>query len=111
MNRKRTDEASAIDFLAVTENIEQQIEQLIIDEEGKFLLHGSAPSDHNSFKLIMSIESIEKGASKKVVKWRLNAPAEKWRNFEERLKVSSSTCTNIMNKTSNMNMAYQQWKK
>ena len=46
VNRKRTDETSAIDFLVVTESIEQQIEQIIIDEKGDFLLHGSAPASN-----------------------------------------------------------------
>ena len=104
VNRKKTNEQSAIDFLVVTEGIEEQIEKMIIDEEGDFLLHGSAPSDHNSFKLMMTIENIDKGTVKKVVKWRLNAPVEKWKEFEERLKASTSTCTRIMNETTDMNI-------
>ena len=106
-----TDEASAIDFLVVTEGIEQQIEQMVIDEKCEFLLRGSAPSDHNSIHLKISIENIDQKEVKKIVKWRLNAPVKNWRNFEEELKTRSSACTRIMNETTNLETTYHKWKK
>lgn len=83
---------------------------MIIDEKCEFLLQGSAPSHHNSIQLKMSIENIDKKEVRKVVKWRLNAPVEKWRNFEDELKTRSSARTRIMNETTDLNTTYHKWK-
>ena len=39
-NRKNKDEKSAIDFLVVTQEIENYIQEMIIDEKGDYLPHG-----------------------------------------------------------------------
>ena len=89
VNRKNPDERSAIDFLVVSEEAEQAVEKVEIDEEGDFLLKGSAASDHNSFLVDLRLQNADIGRKDKLVRWRLNAPAEKWIQFKDELTLKS----------------------
>ena len=110
VNRKNTEEKSAIDFLAVTENMEKQIHEMIIDEKGDYLPQGSSPSDHNSFQVRISMESINHVTREKTVRWRLNAPAEKWQDFQSRLAQESNISAEIIDRMAGMNEKYKAWK-
>ena len=96
VNRKRVEERSAIDFLVVTDDIEENIQKLTIDEEGEFLVSGSSPSDHNSFVMELILQNLDKVQKEKVVRWRLNAPVEKWNNFRTELAMKPETCKEII---------------
>ena len=61
------------------------IKKKSVDEEGHFLLRGTATSDHNSIILEMSMKDVGKKEQEKVIRWRLNAPVEKWEKFKEDL--------------------------
>ena len=110
VNRKNKDEASAIDFLVVTEDIEPQIEEMTIDEDGEYLLQGTAPSDHNTFLLKMSIQCIDNQVRKNAVRWRLGAPVEKWEAYEEDLTERSLECARIMERKRDIDADYEKWK-
>ena len=110
VNRKKEEEKSAIDFLVVSKCIEENIQKFTIDEEGDFLVSGSSPSDHNSFMVEMSLKDLERVGNGKVVRWRLNAPVEKWNNFRTELAMKSETCKEVMRRSDSMDVKYSKWK-
>ena len=59
-NRKKKDEKSAIDFLVVSQDVEDNIQKVTIDEKGNYLVSGSSPSDHNSFLVKLNLKNLEK---------------------------------------------------
>ena len=111
MNRKKPEQKSAIDFLVVTENTEQQINSVIIDEEGDYLLQGKSPSDHNSFLVKLNIDDVDKRKMERRVRWRLNAPVEKWSDFRCQLAQKVQVCTTVMEpQNQNINNSYKKWR-
>ena len=110
VNRKNSEEKSAIDFLVVSEEVEEHIEEMKIDEEGEFLPKGTAPSDHNSFQVKITIKGINHVEREKIVRWRLNAPAEKWQDFQLKLAEASRKCTEAIKKGGQIDERYKKWK-
>ena len=110
VNRKNSEEKSAIDFLVVSEEMEGQIQEMKIDEEGEFLPQGTAPSDHNSFQVKIAIKGINHVAREKIIRWRLNAPAEKWQDFQLKLAQASISCTEAIKKSGEIDEKYKKWK-
>ena len=80
-NRKILSEKSAIDFLLASTEVEEQIQKMKIDENCDYVLKGTVASDHNSFIVDLMIGNIEQNKDVKSIKWRLNAPMEKWKQF------------------------------
>ena len=111
VNRKNVNEMSAIDFLVVTKEAEKGIKKLTIDEKGDFLLKGSAASDHNSFLVDLKLENLESNKRDKVVRWRLNAPVEKWENFQDELALRAQVCGQILHQSDDFNIKYTKWRK
>ena len=111
VNRKNPEQKSAIDFLVVTEEIEQQIQSVTIDEEGHYLLKGTSPSDHNSILVNLNIDEVDTKRAEKAVWWRLNAHVEKWGEFREKLAKKSQSCSSPMEiKNRNINNIYKKWR-
>ena len=90
VNRKRTDEKSAIDFVLGTDEVYSQLENMLIDENEDYVLTGNSTSDHNSIIVKLQMGNIEKERKEVVKKWNLNAPAEKWNQFKMKLKSNYS---------------------
>ena len=111
-NRRNEDQKSAIDFLVVTDEAEQRIDEFLIDEKGDFLLRGKAPSDHNSFIVKLNVGHVKQVKQPKVVRWRLNAPANKWSDFRSGLAKNSEHCSKIMQSTDGgeVDILYKKWK-
>ena len=111
VNRKKTSEKSAIDFVLATEHAEEQVEKILIDENCDFVLGGDALTDHNSIIMTLEVEDAGKETPKKVTRWRLNAPVEKWETFENVLLEKSAVCKSIMAQTDvDMDDKYGRWK-
>ena len=111
VNRRYPEQKSAIDFLVVTEDVEQQIQSVTIDEEGDYLLKGSSASDHNSFLVNLNLKEVDTRQREKLVRWRLNAPVEKWVEFRDELSNKSQTCLDVMEASNkNIEYTYQKWK-
>ena len=111
VNRKNPEQQSAIDFLVVTEDMEQQIQGITIDEEGLYLLKGTSPSDHNSILVDLNIDEVDTKQAEKTIRWRLNAPVEKWGEFREKLAKKSQACSRLMDiKNRNINDIYKKWR-
>ena len=110
VNRKNIEEKSAIDFL-VTKEAEEGIRKLTIDEKGDFLLRGSTSSDHNSFLLDIQLGNLGTSKREKVIKWRLNAPVEKWKEYQDKLAEKSQLCTMIMQGDESVGDKNANWKK
>ena len=111
-NRRNEVQKSAIDFLVVTDEAEQRIDELLIDEKGDFLLRGKAPSDHNSFIVKLNVGHVKQVKQHKVARWRLNAPANKWSDFRSGLAKNSEHCSKIMQSTDvgEVDVLYKKWK-
>ena len=111
VNRSKTSERSAIDFVLASEYIEEKIERIIIDENCDFALKGVSLTDHNSFIMNLDIENGTPEQCGKVTKWRLNAPVEKWNSFENVLRQNSGVCKDIMEQDDvDINVKYRNWK-
>ena len=111
VNRKNTNEKSAIDFLVVTNEAEKGIQKLTIDEKGEFLLRGTAASDHNSFLLDIQLGGLGTSKREKVVRWRLNAPVERWKEYRDKLEEESQLCSLIMQGEGSIENKYTNWKR
>ena len=111
VNRSKTDEKSAIDFLLTSRNITHEVKEMIIDEDGNFLLSGKSPSDHNSIVMTLHMEdNFERTTQPKVVKWRLSAPDELWNDFEQRLHDTRSKSSEIIhNNDGTIDSNYATW--
>ena len=114
VNRKNTEQKSAIDFVLASEEAEKRINEVIIDEKGDFLLRGAAPSDHNSFLVKLNLDKVEEEKQAKNVRWRLNAPVEKWEDFQSKLTQISHHCSKTMRKedggSKTIDDDYAKWK-
>ena len=109
VNRKNTNEQSAIDFLVVSKEAEEGIDKLTIDEKGEFLLRDSAASDHNSFLVDLSLQNVDISRKESAVRWRLNAPTEKWIKFKNELALRSADCQRVI-ANGDMHSDYIKWK-
>ena len=109
VNRKNPDERSAIDYVIATNTISSAITEMIIDEDGKYLLHGKAPTDHNSIILGMEMNSLNNQRCQKVTKWRLSAPEEQWKQFRQGLDHLNSQYGTPDNPTEQM--TYEEWQR
>ena len=83
---------------------------MTIDEKGDFLPRGASPSDHNSFLVRISLTDINHVAKEKIVRWRLNSPAEKWQEFQDILADSSNQCARSIRADGDINKNYRKWK-
>ena len=111
-NRANESEQSAIDFVVASVGVANQIKKMIIDEDCEFVLKGSAMSDHNSIIVEMNVQRTKNTLKNKIIKWRLNAPTEKWENFDNALKQCANTCSKIMMTNANdFNQNYLKWKR
>ena len=84
-NTKNVEEKSAIDFVAIENNIEQSVNSMKIDEEGIHKIRGKTNTDHNTIIVEMKIEKIDRTKTAKTVAWRLNAPSEQWESLKSEL--------------------------
>ena len=111
VNRTNPSEMSAIDFVLASEQVEDQIEKIVIDEKCDYVLGGLALTDHNSIIMNVDIENVESRTNEKITRWRLNAPAEKWDTFENALYQKSEECKRIMEQDFiDMDSQYGKWK-
>ena len=109
-NRKNPNEKSAIDFVVTTGDAESMIEEMIIDEDEKYLMQGKTASDHNSILLSINIKQVDKKKNEKKVKWRVKAPEENWLDFQLGLENMKKFSEILMsNSTRPMNDRYQEW--
>ena len=112
VNRSNESECSAIDFVLASSGIANEIKRMVIDESCDFVLSGTSASDHNSIILEVNVQTTKVIKNSKITKWRLNAPTENWKKFDDALKQSSSLCLEIMQtQTSNINHNYHRWKR
>ena len=115
VNRKNTEQKSAIDFVVASEEAEKLIKEVLIDEKGDYLLRGTAPSDHNSFLVKISLDRAVEERQERSIRWRINAPVEKWNEFRIKLAEKSDHCTEIMRDEGGNNLSmdskYNNWRK
>ena len=111
VNRANVSEVSAIDFVLSTPQAEKLIRSLTIDESCDYVLKGGAMSDHNSIIVDLNVNEKKERAAEKIVKWRINAPLEKWELFEKGLQERALDCNRLVECDSlDMNEKYQKWK-
>ena len=112
-NTKNKEETSAIDFVAVTENVEKWIRQMTIDEEGIAKIRGKkTPSDHNTIFIDFNIKNIDKTYSVKRTTWNLRAPELKWTAFRQDIgKKLNNIQVNLKNDERTINEKYKKWLK
>ena len=111
VNRKRTEEKSAIDFVLASEEINCRLDEMQIDENEDYVLTGmSTPaSDHNSIIVRLQMGNIENEQSQVRKKWFLNAPEEKWQDFQMKLMSNYKYAQSIM-RGENFQENYNAWK-
>ena len=111
-NTKNKEEKSAIDFVAVSENVEKWILQMTIDEEGIAKIKGKkTPSDHNTIIIDLEIKNLDKTFSVKRTTWNIKAPEEKWTAFQKDIgKKLEETQKNLKDKKP-INEKYRKWMK
>ena len=84
-NTKDKEEISAIDFVVCNDRAEKMIKKMTIDEDGIFKLRGRTDSDHNTVIIEINVTNVDYIKPLKKVCWRLKAPDEHWRKFDQEL--------------------------
>ena len=85
-NRRNAQQKSIIDYILTDEKTTQQIEEMIVDEQGALRLKGNNETDHNT--IAATIELRTKTEQTKVLKWN-KATKENWNKYnEEMVKVA-----------------------
>jgi len=84
VNRQNTNEKSVIDYILTTPNVTENIQNIIIDEEGYLRLKGKSESDHNTIICKLNNTKILKEPNK-VTKWKINDKTN-WHNFNKHIK-------------------------
>ena len=109
-NTVNNNEYSAIDFVIVSNTVERWIKEMIIDEEGLLKIKGKKETDHNTISLKIDIENTKKVKPVKNVGWNINAPEEKWKQFEKNLKNNYAKATKIITDESlSIEERYNKW--
>ena len=108
--KNKNERDSAIDFVIASSGFSQCIKEVKIDEDGLHRLKGKCDSDHNSIVVRVSLKNIETIPKKKIVTWKMNAPDQAWRNYEERLtQYANYTETLMSNKRKTFQERYNLW--
>lgn len=108
----KPEQNSAIDFVVTSHEIKDQIEKMMIDEDGLHRLTGNKESDHNTIIIDINVNNIEINKPEKVTTWRLGAPQEKWDEYKENLKGLLNVTRNIIsNPQINLSEKYNKWLK
>ena len=108
-NTNNASEVSAIDFVVATQNVEQKLISMLIDEEGIFKIKGKKETDHNT---IVSQFQVPTRQNQKIVKkstWRLNAPEVSWKNFNADLINSSGKIQQLLNNNDSIDNVFNKW--
>ena len=95
-NTKNLNEFSAIDFVLVTQPVEQWIRKMEIDEQGMYKISGRNQTDHNTITIDMTITNPVLIKPIKRTGWNIKAPEEKWIQFEEEIRKSCVDATKII---------------
>ena len=108
-NRNKENEKSAIDFVVATYQAGIWIRKINIDECGDYRIKGKKESDHNT--IIVDLETnMTATKSKKITKWNINAPEEKWTLFREELSKRREEAEKVMNdKSMDISERYRRW--
>ena len=111
-NTKNKNEISAIDFVIAERSIEEEMDSMIIDEEGLMKIKGKTDTDHNTIVLNLNVHKIEKMKPEKHIHWRLNAPEADWKKFRHELSKLENEMKNLFT-TSNITLdeKYKKWLK
>ena len=107
-NTKKKDENSAIDFIVCSNHITSAIEEMKIDEEGLYKITGNNQTDHNTIILKMNLSSIAQ-MTPHTPQFRINAPAEKWDEFRDKLSTVRFDLEHNM--SAPLTEVYHEWKK
>ena len=110
-NTKNPSEKSAIDFVVSTSETEKNLISMIIDEEGTYKIKGKNDTDHNTIITQFQLPSYYKPTVTQNSKWRINAPEENWKAFNEDLTVLSTKMNDIFSKNAPINETYNKWLK
>ena len=104
-------EKSAIDFVLTSASLQNAVESMLIDEEGLHRITGLNSSDHNTIILSMNMNEIQKVRTQRKTKWRLNAPEENWKLFEDRLLDQKHVFDRIIeNHQNTISQRFHSWK-
>ena len=110
VNRKRTEEKSAIDFVLASDGILSLLEDMLIDENEDYVMTGINPSDHNSIIVRLQMGNVAKQISATEKKWNLNAPEEQWARFQSDLESRRGHAMTVM-QGSDFQKNYNAWSK
>ena len=110
-NTKNQNEKSAIDFVVSTPEMEKNLISMIIDEEGSYKIKGKHETDHNTIITLFQLPNYHKPTVTQNSKWRINAPEENWKLFNEDLTILSTKMNDIFSKNAPINEIYNKWLK
>ena len=112
-NTKNSEEISAIDFVAVSENVGTWIQAMTIDEEGVAKIKGKkSPSDHNTIIIDLDIKNIDKTQVIKKNPWNIRANDQKWDEFKSEMQKKTLKTGEMLNHTEKaIDEKYKFWMK
>ena len=109
-NTKKEKEISAIDFVLASEMAEKWITNVVIDEEELYKVRGKPDTDHNTILIKIRVPNIDKLKIKKITKWNIRAPSEKWADFSDKLRLNLEKATDdITDPTIPFEIRYKKW--
>ena len=110
ITRQCGEEKSAIDFVVVEPQIEENIDSMIIDEDGIFKIKGERSTDHNTIILNMTIHKVDKAKAPKKTQWRINAPEQSWQKLRNELgKIEEQVTKLLENPNWSIDEKYTKW--
>ena len=110
-NTKNKDEISAIDFVVASDKIEKSLISMEIDEEGIHKIKGKRETDHNTITTVFHMPKNMKPIVIKNSTWRLNAPDENWKKFNDNLSLLSTKMNDLFAAKDPIDITYNRWLK
>ena len=98
VNTKNEKEKSVIDYIITTNEMYDNVKDMIIDEEGCYKVKGKNESDHNTIILNTEVPVKLKVKTKRKPQWNITVNTD-WQKFRETLREKQETIIQKMNKT------------
>ena len=84
--RNKRNEKSIINYIIVSNNMLNRIEEMIVDEKGTYRIKKRSDTDHNTILTTIKIKNVKEG--KTIKRWKLDSKAG-WKQFNQKIQEKS----------------------
>ena len=80
-NRHKPEQTSVIDYILISDGLNNKINEIIVDEDENFKIKGKSVTDHNTLMIEIEVDFIE-NKTETIKRWNLNNK-EGWKEFNK----------------------------